>query len=82
MTTPNDVIVTRPVAQQMVDAVTISVAQYKAVGFCDCLQLLGPERFLTLRSDPIRRLGPKSETVYPWNVIDYLSSVTNKKGKP
>jgi hypothetical protein len=67
------VIVPRPKAQTIVDAVTISVEQYKAVDFGVCIRLLGPERFLMLRADPIRRLGPKVETVYPWNVVDYLS---------
>lgn len=67
------VIVPRSEAQAIVDAVTFSVDQFKAVDFFDCLRLLGPERFLMLRSDPIRRLGPRTETVYPWNLVDYLS---------
>ena len=67
------VIVPRSEAQAIVDAVTFMVEQFKAVDFSDCIRLLGPERFLLLRSDPIRRLGPKSETVYPWNLVDYLA---------
>lgn len=74
------VIVPRPVAQQCVDAVTFKVEQYSAVSFDDCLRLLGTIRFLAMRSDPIRRLGPVAETVYPWNLVDYMSS-ENPRGK-
>jgi hypothetical protein len=74
------VIVPRLVAQETVDAVTFKVEQYSAVSFEDCLRLLGSVRFLAMRADPIRRLGPVAETVYPWNLVDYMSC-ENPRGK-
>jgi len=59
-------------AQKIVDEVTIKVNQFKAVSLEDCLRLLETQKFLLLRQDPIRRAGPSKETVYPWNVVDYL----------
>lgn len=73
------VVMTRSEAQSVVDSVTFMVDQFKAVDFADCIRLLGPERFLMLRSDPIRRLGPRPETVYPWNLVDYLSCENPRK---
>ena len=67
-------ILSRPDAQVAVDAVTFKINQYSAVSFTDCKMLLGDERFAMLLSDPVRRLGPTDSTVYPWNLVDYLSN--------
>lgn len=77
------VAVPRSTANAIVDSVTIAVEQYKAVAFDDCIRLLGPERFAMLQADPIRRFGPRAGTVYPWNVVDYLSckALTPTPGK-
>jgi hypothetical protein len=37
------------------------------------LDLLGENRFNELTNDKIRCLGPTKDTVYPWNVVDYLT---------
>jgi len=73
-------VVPRPEAQEMVNAVTIHMSQCHAVSFDDCEKLLGKTQFAKLKADPIRRLGPVPETVYPWNVVDYLSC-ENPRGK-
>ncbi len=38
----------------------------------DVVSIIGIDKFSDLTKDPIRRLGPITGTVYPWNVIDYL----------
>lgn len=35
-------------------------------------RILGPERFKAITADPIRRWGIGANTVYPWNVADYV----------
>lgn len=61
-------------AQIAVDNVTYHVGVFAAVSHKDCLRLLGESRFSLLVADPVRNLGPVPQTVYPWNVVDYLSS--------
>ena len=63
---------TRPQAVAIVDAVTIHVQQFAAVPMASVRSLLG-ERTTLLQDDPIRRCGPTSDTVYPWNIVDYLT---------
>jgi hypothetical protein len=70
----------RPRAQEIVDLHTSLIGPFKAVSFDTCLKLLGSERFLLLRSDPIRREGPVKGTVYPWNLVDYLSNENPRQG--
>jgi hypothetical protein len=72
-------IIPRQAAQDRVKSITFKAGVFSAVGFSECLELLGPERFLMLRSDPIRRLGPEKETVYPWNLVDYMSCENPRK---
>lgn len=38
----------------------------------DVRRLLGDTTFEKLKRDVIRRLGHDAESVYPWNVADYL----------
>lgn len=40
--------------------------------------LLGEARFAAMMADRIRSLGPVSGVVYPWNVVDYLSTNDEK----
>ena len=67
-------VLSREQAQAAVDAVTTKVGNFAAVPVDDCRRLLGQERCELLLSDKIRCLGPIPGTVYPWNVVDYLSS--------
>ena len=62
----------RSEAEKIVSAFTFKVNQYCAVSINDCFLLLGEKKTHALLSDPIRKLGPSSTTVYPWNVVDYL----------
>jgi len=39
----------------------------------ETISLLGDDDFVRMMRDPVRNLGPLPYTVYPWNVIDYLS---------
>ena len=64
----------RSEASAMVDAVAILVGPYKGVGLEQVESLLGVDRTTRLLADPIRRLGPNTETVYSWNVVDYLAN--------
>lgn len=76
MNTPG--IVSRDDAQVLVDIFTVSVQQYQGVQQSDVTRLLG-DRAAMLRSDPIRKLGPTPDFVYPWNVVDYLSNHNPRK---
>lgn len=76
MNTPG--IVSRADAQELVDRYTVAVQQYRGVPQSDVTRLLG-DRAAMLRSDPIRKLGPTPDFVYPWNVVDYLSNHNPRK---
>jgi hypothetical protein len=65
-------LLTREQAQKIVDEHIFYVGDCKAVSFESCRVLLGADRFLMLLGDPIRNKGPQAQTVYPWNVVDYL----------
>ena len=41
--------------------------------------LMPDHQFVKLLDDPIRNKGPKPETLYPWNVIDYLTNLDPRK---
>jgi hypothetical protein len=53
----------KPYFLQAIKAVKIYVAQ----------KLLG-SRFQMLIDDPLRSKGPTPDTIYPWNIVDYLSN--------
>jgi len=55
----------------MIKGHEFKVGQYRAVSYYLCGQFLG-DRFDMLLADPIRNKGPIPETVYPWNLVDYL----------
>jgi hypothetical protein len=61
-------------ATAMVDPHVRVVDGFHGVPFADVLSLLGEADYSRLRADPIRRLGPPG-CVYPWNVIDYLTTL-------
>ena len=48
------------------------INQYQAIPYDSVKQLLGEETFATLLADKVRGCGPTRDTIYPWNVIDYL----------
>jgi len=62
----------REEAEALVAPYIISVQQYQAVSHADAKLLLGDTWFDKIMADPIRRLGPTSDTIYPWNVADAL----------
>lgn len=64
-------VLNREQAAVIVGGHTFMHKQYKAVTFYSCKQILG-DRFDLLLADPIRRLGPTAESIYPWNVVDYM----------
>ncbi len=64
----------RSEAQKLVDLVTFRVGQYAAVHHHDAVLLLGQATFDRMMLNKIKNLGPVPGTVYPWNVIDYLSN--------
>lgn len=63
---------TRQEAEQLVSPHVEYVQQFQAVNAEAAIHLLGVERCQRMFNDKIRGLGPKSGTVYPWNVVDYL----------
>ncbi len=64
-------VLTRDQAAEIVSCHTFMHEQYKAVSFYSCHQLLG-DRFDLLLKDQVRNKGPTAESIYPWNVIDYM----------
>lgn len=64
-------VLNREQAAVIVEGHTFMHNQYKAVSFYSCRQILG-DRLDLLLADPIRGKGPTVDTIYPWNVIDYM----------
>ena len=64
---------------QIVAPYTFRVGQYAAVSHEDALALLGEDAHARLMGDPIRKLGPRPGTVYPWNVEAYLMQPNLRK---
>lgn len=62
----------RKEAEQQVAPYVTRIRQFQAVSHADALALLGEERFERMLKSPIRSLGPTPETVYPWNVADFI----------
>ncbi len=48
------------------------VEQYAAVALDHACQILGIVVYHRMMTNPIRCLGPNGESVYPWNVVDYM----------
>lgn len=69
---------TREQATECVSRHEFRIDQYRAVPRSLAKKLLGL-RYELLLIDPIRNIGPTKETVYPWNVIDYLSEQYPRK---
>lgn len=63
----------RDKAEEYTKEVTIDINGFKAVLKSDAMKLLACERYRLLLLDPIKRIGPSKDSIYPWNVIDYLS---------
>ena len=49
-----------------------TIGNYQCIPLATVEALLGKERAAALLKDPIRKLGPTKDTIYPWNVADYL----------
>jgi len=64
-------VLTRDQANLIVEGHTFMHEQYQAVSYDSCRQIIG-DRIDLLLSDPIRCKGPTKETVYPWNLVDYM----------
>ncbi len=64
-------VLSREQAAAIVRGHTFQHGEYQAVSFYSCHQILG-DRFDLLRADPVRGKGPTPDTIYPWNVIDYM----------
>jgi len=62
---------TRHEANAIVEQIAFRVDQYAAVSWLGAQLLLG-EHVHELANDPIRCCGPTINSVYPWNVADYL----------
>jgi hypothetical protein len=69
----------RTTATEIVFALTYKTRGIKAVSMPDCQKLLG-DRLGLLLSDQIRNKGPDKDSVYPWNVVDYLCHENPKAG--
>ena len=63
---------TRSDAEKIVAPLIQQIGQYQAVSLAAARQLLGDELFESLASDKVRGCGPTRETIYPWNVADYV----------
>jgi hypothetical protein len=70
----------RAECERIVAAHTTRVEQYAAVSRDDARRLLGDDVYAKLTADRIRNLGPSPETLYPWNVADFLQHKIQKEG--
>lgn len=68
----SDLLQLRKQAEQLVKDKQEVNNRYSCVSYTNCTFLLGRLRFEALLADPIRRYGPTPDTVYSWNVVDYL----------
>lgn len=64
--------VPRDVAEEIVRPHVKTIRGFQYIEIETVKAILG-ERFATLEKDRIRFLGPVPGTIYPWNVIDYLT---------
>jgi hypothetical protein len=70
----------RDEAAAMVAPYVQRIDQYQGVAICDVVMLLGAPDAKRLKADRIRSLGPKPGFVYPWNVVDYLTTLQSIGG--
>lgn len=75
------IVANRQDAQAIVDSYTVTMGQFKAVHAVSALMLLGEDNYLRLLKDKTRRMGPRRDMFYPWNVLDYLNGVVTHKEK-
>lgn len=73
-------LIPREDAQRIVDERTFNVDVFRAISIESAREVLGAERLARLLNDPIRRIGPGPQVLYPWNVVDYLSNENPRKG--
>lgn len=48
--------------------------KYQVVSRADAKMLLGDDLYDRLLHDRIRNAGPSPDSLYPWNVVDYLQN--------
>jgi hypothetical protein len=44
--------------------------------------LLGDEKWERLQKDRVRFLGPTANTIYPWNIVDYMQDIQRERPAP
>ena len=59
-------------AENIVAPLIQQIGQYQAVSLAAAQQVLGDELFKALTADKVRGCGPTHDTIYPWNVADYV----------
>jgi len=69
----------RAEAEATVRPLIIQFAQYQGVQLDEIAKLLSVEQYAKLIDDPIRGIGPTRDSIYPWNVIDYLMEEPKKE---
>jgi hypothetical protein len=72
---------TREEAYALVAKCTFRIGPFKAVTLISCQQLLTESAFKRMQKDPLRKHGPSKDTVYPWNVVDYLVELAEEPKK-
>jgi len=66
-------------AQLLVDNVTLRVDQYAAVSTAEARSLLGEIDYERMMKNQVKNKGATVVTVYPWNIVDYLSGYRTPK---
>jgi hypothetical protein len=64
----------RDEATVVVHQLIVTIDGYAGVPLAEAEKVLGEARYAAMMADKIRSKGPTTETVYPWNVVDYLTS--------
>lgn len=71
----------REKAQQIVLPYIKQYEQYHCLSLEDARTILGPTYFDIMMADKVKNLGPIKNTIYYWNVIDYLTISLQKANK-
>lgn len=69
----NDYLAYRARATELVEPCVYRYGQFACVGLTQACKLLGSTYYQKMMADKVRNLGALPGTIYPWNVIDYLS---------
>lgn len=66
-------------AQKVIEESIKIINGLKGIDDQDAKKFLTDEAFLAMKKDPIRKLGPTTETTYPWNILDYMFYIPLEK---